>query len=73
MNQQPIHTLKGIGEKTAKLFERLGIHTIDELLDYYPRAYDSYEEPVAIGELKPETMMAAGGILPKSEIGRAHV
>lgn len=36
-NDQSIETLKGIGEKTAKLFEKVGIRTIDDLLHYYPR------------------------------------
>ena len=29
-NDQSIETLKGIGEKTAKLFEKVGIRTIDD-------------------------------------------
>ena len=48
-NDQSIETLKGIGEKTAKLFEKVGIRTIDDLLHYYPRGYDTYGEPKAIG------------------------
>lgn len=41
-NDQSIETLKGIGEKTAKLFEKVGIRTIDDLLHYYPKGYDTY-------------------------------
>lgn len=52
MNTDNINTLKGIGEKTGKLFEKLGIITIDELLHYYPRAYDPFEAPAALGNLK---------------------
>lgn len=44
-NDQSIETLKGIGEKTAKLFEKVGIRTIDDLLHYYPKGYDTYGEP----------------------------
>ncbi len=44
MNQQPITVLKGIGEKTAGLFAKLGVETVEELLHDYPRAYDAYEE-----------------------------
>ena len=40
LNGQPVHSLKGIGEKTGKLFEKLGVLSIDDLLAYYPRAYD---------------------------------
>ena len=34
----PITCLKGIGEKTAALYEKLGIVTIGELMRYYPEA-----------------------------------
>lgn len=40
--------LKGIGEKTAKLFYKLGVYTIKDLIFYYPRNYQSFEEPVKI-------------------------
>ena len=52
MNQQPITVLKGIGEKTAGLFAKLGVETVEELLHDYPRAYDAYEEPVPVGKLR---------------------
>ena len=29
LNRQPVNSLKGIGEKTGKLFEKLGVVTID--------------------------------------------
>ena len=39
MEQQNITAVKGIGEKTAKLFQKIGVGTVEELLHYYPRAY----------------------------------
>lgn len=66
LNGQPVHSLKGIGEKTGKLFEKLGIFTVDDLLTYYPRAYDAYEAPVAIGQLKEQTVMAVESALMKN-------
>ena len=65
LNRQPVDSLKGIGEKTGKLFEKLGVATIDDLLSYYPRAYDAYEAPVAIGQLKEQTVMAVESALVK--------
>lgn len=47
----PIEQIKGIGEKTAVLFHRLNIYTVGELLQYYPRVYDVYEEPAALADL----------------------
>ena len=65
MNQQPITSLKGIGEKTASLFKKLGVETVEELLHNYPRAYDAYEEPVPIGNLREKTTAAVSGQLMK--------
>ena len=45
-----IDSLKGIGPKTAVLFDKLKVHTIDDLLRLYPRTYLSYDEPVDIKE-----------------------
>ncbi len=66
MNQEPVTSLKGIGEKTAGLFARLGIYTVEELLHDYPRAYDAYEEPVPVGKLQENTTAAVAGQLLKT-------
>ena len=71
-NDQSIETLKGIGEKTAKLFEKVGIRTIDDLLHYYPRGYDTYGEPKAIGELSEDETGTVEGFL-NSEATGVHV
>ena len=51
-DKEPIRALKGVGEKTEKLFAKLGIRTTEDLLRYYPREYDTYKTPVHIGEIK---------------------
>ena len=71
-NDQSIETLKGIGEKTAKLFEKVGIRTIDDLLHYYPRGYDTYGEPKAIGELSEDETGTVEGFLKSGATG-VHV
>ena len=55
---QSLRTLKGVGEKTEKLFQKVGIYDTDDLLHYYPRNYDEYETPVDIAELKEGTAQA---------------
>lgn len=51
MNQNtPITEIKGIGEKSAKLFQKLDIFTVGDLIGHYPRDYETFEEPVAIAE-----------------------
>ena len=52
MNQEPITSLKGIGEKTGALFKRLGIETVEDLLHDYPRAYDVYEPAIPVGQVQ---------------------
>ena len=44
--------LKGVGEKTKKIFERAGIFQLGDLLHYYPRAYDIYENMKSISEIR---------------------
>lgn len=55
---QSLRTLKGVGEKTEKLFQKVGIYDTEDLLHYYPRNYDEYETPVDIAELKEGTVQA---------------
>ena len=55
---QSLRTLKGVGEKTEKLFWKVSIYDTDDLLHYYPRNYDEYETPVDIAELKEGTVQA---------------
>ena len=47
-----LRTLKGVGEKTEKLFAKIGVTDMESLLSYYPRNYDAYEEPVEIRSLE---------------------
>lgn len=53
--------LKGIGEKTAVPFAKVGIHTIQDLLRYYPRAYETYGEPVALDQIEDGQKYAVQG------------
>ena len=46
-----IITLKGIGEQSRALFNKVGVETIEDLLNYYPRDYERFEEPIPISEL----------------------
>lgn len=41
-----VGTIKGVGEKTEKLFEKIGVYTVDDLIHYYPRGYEIFGEPV---------------------------
>lgn len=49
-----IQSLKGIGPVKAKLFKKLGLNTIEDLLEYYPRGYKDKSEITKVIDLKPE-------------------
>lgn len=53
-----IKALKGIGEKTAALFGKLGIVTVEELFMHYPVGYDSFTEALSVSELESGTLCA---------------
>jgi hypothetical protein len=69
IEQTNIAELKGIGEKTQKLFAKVGIETVGDLIRYYPRGYDVYEEAVPIGELEEGKVQTVTGMI----FGRVQV
>lgn len=56
-----LNNLKGIGEKTEKLFYKAGVEKVNDLLRYYPRYYDVFEEPVLIRDLECDRTQAIKG------------
>ena len=51
--EDSILTLPGIGPKKAALFSRLGLHSLGDLLRFYPRDYEDRTKLVSIAELEP--------------------
>ncbi|MBO7682872.1 MAG: ATP-dependent DNA helicase RecG [Clostridia bacterium] len=43
-----VSQLKGVGPKRVEQFERLDVHTIYDLLHFYPRTYQDWSSPVPI-------------------------
>lgn len=65
-----ISVLKGIGEKTEKLFQKTGVYTIGDLVHYFPKRYEVYEAPVSISELEEgRVMTVSGAIFGKVQVG----
>lgn len=50
MLKKPLTALSGIGAAKAKLFERVGVHNIADLLLYFPRSYEDRTKIVPIYE-----------------------
>lgn len=58
-----IRELKGIGEKSEQLFNKLNVYNTDDLLKFYPRTYDVYEEPVMVSRMTEEKVYALRGMV----------
>ncbi len=42
-----VRELKGVGEKRAALYEKIGIKTVGDLIFHFPRRYTDYSDPIA--------------------------
>ena len=70
--QDSVRSIKGVGEKAEKLFAKLGIFTVEELLSFYPREYDVLRpiEPV-VNAKEGEVITCEGSLAAKPKINRA--
>lgn len=57
----PIESLDGVGETRAKVFHDLGVHTLGDLLEYFPRDYQFESSELAIRDLRPEPIQTVRG------------
>ncbi len=47
-----IRALKGVGDKKAQLFHKLGIDSVGALLYYFPRSYEDWSKPLSIADVQ---------------------
>jgi ATP-dependent DNA helicase RecG len=48
----PVRFLKGVGPARAKTFAQLGVRTVGDLLEYFPRDWRFASEPIKINQLQ---------------------
>ncbi len=67
-----ITRLKGIGDKTARLFYKLHIETTDDLVGYYPRDYECFAPPSDLCDAAVGEVAAVSGCV-KGNIATRHI
>lgn len=65
-SDQPITSLKGIGNASAAKMRKLGIRTVGDLVHHFPRRYEDYSRVVPIKDASP------GNVTVQGEITRIH-
>ncbi len=70
--EESIIELKGIGDKTGKLFNKAGVYSCGDLINYFPRGYDKFEQPLRACDLK-ENVICASKLTIIGSITKRHV
>lgn len=61
--QTSLRQVKGVGDKTEKLFQKLGVYTVGDILLHFPRTYQEYPEICEVSEALLGQMVAFVGRL----------
>ena len=61
----PVKTVKGVGDKSAQLLEKLNIVTVEDLIRHYPRNYDDFELPIKINEAAEGRIVTVEGAVSR--------
>lgn len=68
---QSITTIKGIGKQKAVLFTKVGVYTVGDLIQYFPRAYEDRSRIFRIGDLtgkEDRAVLINGTVLAVQEL-----
>ena len=62
---EPVSSLKGVGETRAEQLERIGATTVGDLLYLFPHRYDDYSQMKPISRLQPTEVVSVIGMLER--------
>jgi len=63
----PVQFVKGVGPARAKAFENLGVKTLADLLEYFPRDWVFMPDPVKICDLHPNENATVAAMIEKTD------
>ncbi len=63
----PVQFLKGVGPARARIFAQLGVETVGDLLEYFPRDWVFAPEPEKIGRVRPGDNVTVVGLVESTD------
>ncbi len=63
----PVQYLKGVGPARAKVFAQLGVETVGDLLEYFPRDWNFSPEPIKINQMRPNRTVTVVGMVESTD------
>lgn len=67
-----VRTIKGIGEKAEQCLSKLGIVSVGDMLEHYPRRYDEWKDIVPVSQLEEGEISAIEGTLTARPQMKVH-
>ena len=65
---KPVQFLKGVGPVRAEIFAKLGVETVGDLLEYFPRDWNFTPAPVKINQLNKGQTVTAMGLVESTDL-----
>ena len=63
----PIQFLKGVGPAKGKIFAQMGIETVGDLLEHFPRDWVFAPEPIKINQIQPDHTVTVVGLVESTD------
>lgn len=60
--ETPLANIKGVGAKTAESLVSANLHTVKDLIEFFPRDYQDYSKTSFVGSIKPGKVTLRVGI-----------
>ena len=67
-----VRYIKGVGETREKLFSKLGIYTLSDLVGYFPRTYEDRTQFKLIGDLVPDETVCVRAMAAEPRLSRVR-
>ncbi|MHC4889750.1 MAG: hypothetical protein ACYTEO_09865 [Planctomycetota bacterium] len=64
----PVQYIKGVGPARARTFAQLGVYTVGDLLEYFPRDWNFSPEPVKISQMQPNRTVTIIGMVESTGV-----